>query len=189
VQPTDFLGKWVEASFDLGALAARTEVDRNQDSPDDLFPMSEENTEKDDQDFMRPTALGLAICDSICQDLATGKFSLIGMFGVFVAPALPLRANFAAHATITSVRENLEIKFMIVDDEDNVIFQSPIGETWIQLSKPADVMIEANLISQFMGVEFPRHGSYFVQVWTRKCSIMERRILVIEPTRQPEELA
>ena len=148
--------------------------------------MAEELHQSDESDFMDPRPLGLVVCESICQDLATGNLGLFALFGTMVTPGIPLRRT-RAHATITNVREDLDLKFMIVDDEDTVITKSPPGDEWMHLPRPADIMVEAVFIAHFAGVEFPKYGNFFVQVWTRKRSIMERRMLVLEPTPPPEQ--
>ena len=141
--------------------------------------MSEENL-----DFHEPVPLGLTICDSVTRDLATGKTSLLGLFSGVVAATVPARVNFWAHAIISNVREDTEFQFMIVDSEDETVAKSPTNGDWMLLPKPADMMVEPILLAYFGGLELPRYGHYFVQVWTKKRCIMERRLLLIEP-QQP----
>lgn len=134
-----------------------------------------------------PRPLGMFLCDGITRDVVTGKLSLIGLIGAVVTANVPVRANFAAFATLTNVRESIEFKFIIVDDNDDVIAKMPPEDAWMTLERPKDLMVEAILLGHFGGVEFPKHGSFFVQLWTKKCSIMERRLLVVEPTPPPQE--
>jgi len=124
-----------------------------------------------------PTPLAMILCDGFSRDGLNDKLHLNGLFGTFVTASVPFHATFAAYAAITNIRRSQACHFEIIDAQNNTIARSEE----VQLQKPADLMVETVIANYFTNVELPEYGNYFVQFWTRKGYIMERRLLVVAP--------
>ena len=125
--------------------------------------------------------LVMALCEGIDVEIGTRRLSLHGLLGAVTATSLPLQISFFAYACFTSVREKLEVRFQILDLDDNVLTQSPITT----VEKPADPTAESVAITKF-NVEFSEFGHYFVRLTANDEYIMERRLTVAEPPEPTE---
>lgn len=143
-------------------------------------------SEETEVDFNDPIPLGMVLCENVSREVFTGKFSLIGLFGAMITQHVPAAMHFYAYATLTNVRSDIDLKFYVVDEDGETIAETP-PDKWIVMKKPADVIAESVVMTFFPKVEFPRHGSYFVQLWNKKRAIMERTLLVLEPSPPPSE--
>ena len=136
----------------------------------------------EERDPTLPIPLGMFLCDSVSREMMSGKIHLNGLFGAIISPNVPARANFSAYATFTNVRSALKIWFEIVDAEENVLQRTPE----MDFPLPDDMIIEP-IAMVYVSVEFPSYGHYFVRFFANTEYIMERRIVVIEPSPPPQQ--
>lgn len=132
-----------------------------------------------------PTPVGLAIivCDQIIEDKATSKKSLIGIFNNIASPNFPCRhPQLSVFVSLTDGRGHYQAKIRIINQET----EQPVTEVTGQIQLP-DRNLVAELVFNFIGLEFPAPGLYAIEFYCDDALILERRFHVqhIPPPQGP----
>jgi hypothetical protein len=123
-----------------------------------------------------PTPVGLAIvvCDQIIEDKATSKKSLIGIFNNIASPSFPCRhPQLSVFVSLTDGRGTYQAKIRIINQETD----APVAEVTGQIQLP-DKNLVAELVFNFLGLEFPAPGLYAIEFYCDDSLILERRFHV-----------
>jgi hypothetical protein len=128
-----------------------------------------------------PEIIAMILADVVHRDGATGKFSILGIHSVIVAPGFPwTHPHMTVYLALTDGRGETPMKMRLIDadDGDEPIFES---ETLLNFTDPTDV-IELQFVQA--DVIFPKPGEYRLQLFGAGEFLRERRVLVA-PLQQP----
>ena len=129
-----------------------------------------------------PVLLAALVCDVFILDHNTGKATVVGIFDVINAPAYPVRhGRLFVFSQLTNGRGCVDIhtKFVDLEDDEKVILENTVSAKFV------DVRQVANVVSEFVGTEFPHPGEYRVQVFAGTEFLGERRILCKQIAMKP----
>mgnify|MGYP003340046715 CR=1 FL=1 len=123
-----------------------------------------------------PSGLAIVVCDQIIEDKATSKKSLIGIFNNIASPTFPCRhPQLSVFVSVTAGRGTYQAKMRIVNEET----QEPVTEVNGQIQLPDKNMV-AELVFNFLGVDFPSPGLYSIEFYCDDALILERRFHVMQ---------
>ena len=108
-----------------------------------------------------PTLLAFIVCDSVIQDAATQKRTLVGVFDQVAAPNAPLQINsLGLYAKLVEGSGPYEIKVRLVNLKD----ESPVMEikAAAQWNKPEEPL---ELGMNFAGIPVSEFGTYEFQLY------------------------
>lgn len=135
-----------------------------------------------------PYCLAMVLCDSVHQDPATGKFTLLGTFSTFGASEFPASVLFVVYCAITDGQGKVPIKLRLVDSATDVagdggepVFDEVIGEC--DFSDPLMVFELRTLIN----CNLPEAGVYHCEIYGGDKLLMSRRLLAVRPPNSDED--
>ncbi len=122
--------------------------------------------------------LALVICDTIIEDKATGKKTLVGLFDRLFSGRFPcVHPSMSVFVTLTGSRGTFPCEVICTHTDDATIAFSAKGE--VKLLDPRQVV---DLVFRLQGVRFPKEGNYWLRFHVEGIPIMMRTLLV---RRQP----
>ncbi|MCG3147091.1 MAG: hypothetical protein PCFJNLEI_00528 [Verrucomicrobiae bacterium] len=129
-----------------------------------------------------PSGLAIVVCDQIIEDKATSKKSLIGIFNNIASPTFPCRhPQLSVFVSLTEGRGTYQARARIVNEET----QESVTEVNGQIQLP-DVNMVAELVFNFIGLEFPAPGLYSIEFYCDDALILERRFHVMQAKPPPK---
>jgi hypothetical protein len=129
-----------------------------------------------------PSGLAIIVCDQIIEDKATSKKSLIGIFNNIASPEFPCRhPQLSVFVSLTEGRGTYQARARIVNEET----QEAVTEVTGQIQLP-DVNMVAELVFNFIGLEFPAPGLYSIEFYCDDVLILERRFHVMQAKPPPK---
>ena len=129
-----------------------------------------------------PSGLAIIVCDQIIEDKTTGKKSLIGIFNNIASPTFPCRhPALCVFVALTEGHGTYAARLRIANEETGVTVTDVNGQ--IQLP---DVNMAAELVFNFIGVEFAVPGLYAIEFYCDDALILERRIQVLTAKPPPK---
>jgi hypothetical protein len=129
-----------------------------------------------------PSGLAIVVCDQIIEDKATSKKSLIGIFNNIASQTFPCRhPQISVFVSVTEGRGTYRAKMRIVNEET----QAPVTEVQGQIQLP-EVNLVAELVFNFIGLEFPAPGLYAIEFYCDDALILERRFHVMQAKLPPK---
>jgi hypothetical protein len=108
-----------------------------------------------------PTLLAFIVCDTVIQDAATQKRTLVGVFDQVASPMAPFQINnLGLYAKLVEGSGSYEMKVRLVNLKD----ESPVMEikVTVQWNKPDDPM---ELGINFAGIPIREFGTYEFQLY------------------------
>lgn len=127
-----------------------------------------------------PTLLAFIVCDTVIQDAATQKRSLVGVFDRVASPAEPLLLNSVGlYAKLVEGSGTYQIRVRLVNLKD----ESPVVEIkataqWIDLDGPMEMAFN------FQGIPLGAFGTYEFQLYANDI-FLGRAILRAEKLQLP----
>ena len=124
-----------------------------------------------------PYCLAMVLCDSVYQDPATGKFTLLGTFSTIRATEFPTKTRFCVYCAVTDGLGKSEIKLKIVhakkgkEADDEMILETPAIE--INFSNPIAVVEGVMKIE----TDLPNEGVYICELFAGNDLLMSRRLV------------
>ena len=129
-----------------------------------------------------PSGLAIVVCDQIIEDKATSKKSLIGIFNNIASQTFPCRhPALSVFVSLTEGRGTYQARARIINEET----QAPVTEVNGQIQLP-DVNMVAELVFNFIGLEFPTPGLYSIEFYCDDALILERRFHVMQAKPPPK---
>ncbi|HSY31871.1 MAG TPA: hypothetical protein VLA42_07770 [Verrucomicrobiae bacterium] len=111
-----------------------------------------------------PTLLAFIVCDTVIQDTATQKRTLVGVFDRVVSPKVPLTINnLGLYAKLVEGSGSYDMRVRLVNLKD----ESPVMEikATAQWSKP-DEPLELGM--NFAGIPLTEFGTYEFQLYANE---------------------
>ena len=129
-----------------------------------------------------PSGLAIVVCDQIIEDKATGKKSLIGIFNNIASQTFPCRhPALGVFVSLTEGNGTYQAKLRIINEET----QAPVTDVNGQIQLP-DVHAVAELVFNFIGLEFPGPGLYAIEFYCADALVLERRFHVMQAKPPPK---
>ena len=109
-----------------------------------------------------PTLLAMLLCDSVIQDAATTKKSLIGIFAQANAFGFPTAVNLSVFARLTDAEGKYRFRIDVVNLNENktILSLPPTNEL-----EAKDQLAFVDLVLQIQGLPIPSPGKYEFQLW------------------------
>ncbi len=128
-----------------------------------------------------PVVLAMVLCDAIYQDPATQKCTLLGTFSTINVRKFPAtHRQLAVHVAMTDGYGQTRIKLMLAhadETKDSLFAQEGV----IDFTNPRVV---AELNFTIANLTFQEPGEYRLQVYGNDQLLAERRLYVMDVTRQ-----
>ncbi len=128
-----------------------------------------------------PMGLALVLCDTIIEDRATGKKSLIGLFDRLGSSQFPcMHPHLSILVSLTSGKGKYPCEILCTHVDGDKAFG---GKGEIELKSPHQVV---DIAFNFHGVRFPKPGIYNLQFLCDGFPVMTRRLFIeqIQPKKQ-----
>ncbi|HEX8915416.1 MAG TPA: hypothetical protein VF796_23890 [Humisphaera sp.] len=125
----------------------------------------------------QPIVLAMVICDAIYADPATGKRTLLGLFGQTASAQFPLVVpQLSVYLAMTDVHGRTPVQVRLVDanEERPAVF---VAEGFAEADDPLAV-IETSWFAQ--QVVLPAPGEYRLQLSANGRLLMERRLSAVQ---------
>jgi len=130
-----------------------------------------------------PMCLGLVLADAIWHDPSSGKRTILGTFSTIFAKQFPAQHGIlAVYCILTDGYGKTRVRLRVVDIEED---DGPLIEAEGEVDFIDPRMI-AEMDFHFTGLVFPHAGEYRVQVFGADEFLMERRLLVLDPSQAGE---
>ena len=126
-----------------------------------------------------PICLALVLCDAVWHDPGSGKRTILGVFSTIIAQAFPAQhGQMTVYCALTDGYGPTEIEIRLVDtsEEESQLLQA---KGMIEFSDPR-LVVEMDM--PLLNIVFPAPGEYRIQVLGAGVHLLERRLLVIDPT-------
>lgn len=132
----------------------------------------------------RPIGLALLLCDSVIQDKATNKRTLIGLFDRLASRHLPfVHQRLSVYISLTSGRGDYlcEVRCRHTDSATTIF----AIKTRVHMDNP---LAELQLVFNVAGARFTHAGMHWLEFSVDSIPIMMRRLqVVILPDSRPAE--
>lgn len=123
-----------------------------------------------------PMGLALQICDTVIDDRATGKKSLIGLFDRIHAATFPcVHPALSVFAAVSSVRGEVPCEIICRHADGEPVALAAKGN--INIPDPNRVV---ELVFNFKGVRFLKPGTYWLHFLVGEMPIMMRPLFLIQ---------
>ena len=133
---------------------------------------------------MVPYPLAMVVCDGIWRDPYTGKTTIIGTFSTISGKHFPLvHPVLSVYISLTDGHGKVpwEMVLVDVDEEREPIFQTS-GE--FEFTDPRMIL---DICVVQAGIKFPEPGEYRLKLLADNDFIIERRILVVNTTKEENQ--
>lgn len=133
-----------------------------------------------------PMALAMIVCDAVWVGPATGKSTILGTFALILGYEFPVTvATMAVYLALTDARGRARLRLRLVDVDEE---REPAFETELDQDFPDPIeVIELAVVLE--NTTFPAPGEYRLQLFAADEFVIERRILVQEYGKEPDEPA
>lgn len=124
-----------------------------------------------------PYCLAMVLCDSVYQDPATGKFTLLGTFSTVGAKNFPTKTRFCVYCAVTDGLGKSEIKLKLVhakkgkEADDKMIFETPA----IEIEFPSPIAVIEGVMK--IEADLPNEGVYICELFAGNDLLMSRRLV------------
>lgn len=122
----------------------------------------------------KPLYLSMVICDTVIDDRATNKKTLVGLFNNIWASSCPcVHPRLNVFITLTDGRGAYQSKLKCVNEETN--------KEILQLEGPITFLSGEHIIEfnfELINVNFPSFGNYRFEFWCDNDNLINRRFTV-----------
>lgn len=126
-----------------------------------------------------PQVNAFLLCDSAFQQAITGKWCIIGTFGVIWGRQFPIvHTPLSVFIGLSDFKGNGTVKTIIRDDQGQSL-------TEVQAPIPEIPMSIAEFAFAFPPVQFPRPGSYTLELWLDQDFLAARSFRVEQAPAHP----
>lgn len=124
----------------------------------------------------KPIVLSMIICDTVIDDRATNKKTLVGLFNNIWASSCPcIHPRLNVFITLTDGRGTYQGKLKCVNEDDNRdTLQMEVPITF----QSGEYIVEFNF--ELVNVNFPSFGNYRFEFWCDKDILVTRRFIVTQ---------
>jgi hypothetical protein len=130
-----------------------------------------------DEPMEPPLALALIVCETVSQDIPTGKKTIHGLFTNVVGSEFPaVYPRLTVYAVLTGLRGTVNIRFVLVDALEE---RPPIFDKSFRIKVPDPLAVADGEISM-VNVQFPVPGEYVVQLFADDAPLLERKIVAVQ---------
>jgi hypothetical protein len=122
-----------------------------------------------------PTLLAFIVCDTVIQDAATNKRTLVGVFDRVQSAVAPLAINsLGLYAKLVEGSGKYEIRVRLVNLKDeSPVMEIKAGADWINPDEPMEMAFN------FQGIPVPAFGTYEFQLYANDI-FLGRAILKVD---------
>jgi hypothetical protein len=122
----------------------------------------------------------MVLCDAAHRDPATGKFTLLGTFSNFAAPAYPADVSLAVYFAITDGIGPTALRLQLIDARGGAIDATrDVEDSHRILLIKVDVDLQNPLAVLESAVQLqttlPAAGLYYCELWANDMVLMSRR--------------
>jgi uncharacterized protein DUF6941 len=126
-----------------------------------------------------PTLLAFIVCDTVIQDAATQKRTLVGVFDRLMSPALPVAMNVGLYAKMVDGDGPYEIKIRMVNLKDeSPVFEGTLQAQWQVAEDPLEVALN------LQGVPITEFGTYEFQLYANDV-FLGRTVIKVQKFQPP----
>jgi len=133
--------------------------------------------QKKSQKPPKPSVYCIVLCDTFSLDPNTGKYSLLGIFGLVWSRAFPVTHRYMTiFVEGTDAAGQYTFKIQIADLEEEVV----IGEVAQEPITLADPVSTWAVVTAFENITFAKPGTYEIRVYANDEYLASRRLYVRE---------
>jgi uncharacterized protein DUF6941 len=130
-----------------------------------------------------PLGLGMVLADFIWRDPGTGKCTILGTFDTVCSNRFPCQhPPMGVFCVLSDGRGKVQLALRVVEAAD------PTEEPLVAMTREVEFRTPRSTVQLSIGlppITFPREGEYRVQLRCAGEVVMERRLLVHGPQREP----
>jgi hypothetical protein len=128
-----------------------------------------------------PLALALVVCDLAHRDPGNGKWTLLGLFSVIGTHEMPFtHPLFWVYFAFTDANGRVPLKIRLVDANED---RPPLVDLSAELNLDNPLAVH-EVVAPILGATFPEFGEYRLQAFTCGELLIERRIMVLDSTKE-----
>jgi hypothetical protein len=136
-----------------------------------------------------PYCLAMVLCDGVHRDAATGKFTILGTFSTIGAREFPAKVGFCVYYAVTDGLGPATLRLQIVDASCDILDSADNADGMVFSASMDFDFVDPLLVLETrlsIGVELPKAGLYYCELWAGDDLLMSRRLLAVSTAGQEE---